>query len=167
MSDGERLRGVPVHAGKNSARETVHDPARGLVKQPTIVVAAAVIEREGRFLVTRRQAGVHLEGYWEFPGGKCEKGEAIDTCLARELREELAADIHVGREVFASSHAYPDRTVELHFLSCVLLNTPTPQVGQDMRWVARDDLTSLTFPPADTELIELLSRTDNLEKPPG
>ncbi len=46
-----------------------------------IVVAAAIIERDGCFLVTKRQTGVHLEGYWEFPGGKCEPGETIVACL--------------------------------------------------------------------------------------
>ena len=55
----------------------------------TIVVAAAVVERDGQFFVTRRQAGAHLEGYWEFPGGKCDPGEPLAACLIREIREEL------------------------------------------------------------------------------
>ena len=54
----------------------------------TIIVTAAVIERDGRFLVTRRLKGTHLEGTWEFPGGKCDAGETLTDCLARELREE-------------------------------------------------------------------------------
>ena len=54
-----------------------------------IVVAAAIIEHDGRFLITKRQKGVHLEGYWEFPGGKCDPGETIAACVSRELREEL------------------------------------------------------------------------------
>ena len=83
-----------------------------------IVVTAAVIERDGGFLVTRRQTGVHLEGYWEFPGGKCEPGETYAACLARELREELDVGVTVGEELFATTHAYPDRAVELHFLRC-------------------------------------------------
>jgi len=61
-----------------------------------IVVTAAVIERDDAFLITRRQSGVHLEGYWEFPGGKCEAGESLADCLRRELREELDADAAVG-----------------------------------------------------------------------
>jgi mutator protein MutT len=122
----------------------------------TLVVAAAVIERNGRFLVTQRQHGVHLAGQWEFPGGKCERGEALDACVARELGEELGAAVTVGRELLATVHQYPDRTVELHFLVCELLNEPTPQLGQDMRWVSRDELAGLEFPPADAELIALL-----------
>ena len=75
----------------------------------TIVVAAAVIERDDRFLLTRRQRGVHLEGFWEFPGGKCEPGETHGACLAREIREELDVEASVGDELLATAHAYPDR----------------------------------------------------------
>ena len=123
---------------------------------PRLVVGAAVIEREGCFLVTERQKGVHLEGYWEFPGGKCEDGESMEQCLRRELREELGADAQVGDEVLAVTHEYPERTIELHFVACRLIGEPSPQLGQRMRWVARDDLAGLRFPPADDELIELL-----------
>ena len=122
----------------------------------TIVVTAAVIERNDAFLVTRRQKGVHLEGYWEFPGGKCEAGETFAACLAREIREELAAEARIGAELFTTMHEYPDRWVELHFLRCELLGDPSPQLGQEMRWVPRRDLETLTFPPADAELIRML-----------
>jgi len=121
-----------------------------------IVVTAAVIDRDGRLLVTRRQKGVHLEGYWEFPGGKCDAGESLEACLARELREELDVEARVGEEVFATTHAYPDRRVELHFLRCELHGEPRPQLGQEMRWVGREELAALEFPPADAELIQLL-----------
>ena len=121
-----------------------------------IVVAAAVIRRGDEYFVTRRHAGVHLEGYWEFPGGKCEPGETLVACLEREIREELDAGITVGDEILAVSHAYPDRTVELRFFDCELLDEPHPMLGQEMRWVRREDLRSLAFPPADAELLELL-----------
>jgi len=126
----------------------------------TIVVTAAVIERDGRLLVTRRQQGVHLEGCWEFPGGKCDPGEPLVACLLRELREELDVDARVGDEVFTVTHAYPERRVELHFFACELMGEPRPQQGQAMQWVRREDLTTLEFPPADAELIERL-RTKN------
>jgi 8-oxo-dGTP diphosphatase len=122
----------------------------------TIVVTAAVVERGGRFLVTRRPKGVHLEGYWEFPGGKCDAGETHAACLARELREELDAAARIGDEIFTTTHAYPDRRVELHFLRCELEGEPRPQLGQQMRWVPREELAALEFPPADAELIRLL-----------
>jgi mutator protein MutT len=124
----------------------------------TVVVTAAVVERDGLVLVTRRQPGVHLEGYWEFPGGKSHPGETLETCLARELREELAVDATVGREILTTTHAYPDRRVELHFFTCELRDEPQPQLGQQMKWITRDELRRLPFPPADTELVELLLR---------
>ena len=123
----------------------------------TIVVTAAVIERDDAFLVTRRQRGVHLEGYWEFPGGKCEPGESLADCLRRELREELDTDATVGEEMFTVTHDYPERSVELHFLKCNLLDEPRPLLGQEMRWVPRDELSALQFPPADDELIARLT----------
>jgi 8-oxo-dGTP diphosphatase len=123
-----------------------------------VIVTAAVIERDGRFLVTRRQKGVHLEGCWEFPGGKCEKEESFQACLAREIREELGCGIEVGREVFSTSHAYPERIVELHFFACTLTSEPAPLLGQEFRWVPRSELSALEFPPADDALIALLAR---------
>jgi 8-oxo-dGTP diphosphatase len=126
-----------------------------------IVVTAAVIERAGGYLVTRRQRGVHLEGYWEFPGGKCEAGESLAECLRRELMEELGVDAEVGDELLAVTHDYPERRVELHFLSCTLAGVPTPRLGQEMRWVPRAELTTLQFPPADDELIaQLMARRE-------
>ena len=122
-----------------------------------IVVTAAVVERDGCFLVTRRQPGVHLEGYWEFPGGKCDAGEPIAACLARELREELDVAATIGDEIFTTTHAYPERSVALHFFRCAIAGEPRPVLGQEIRWVAHEDLGSLQFPPADAELITRLT----------
>jgi 8-oxo-dGTP diphosphatase len=127
--------------------------------RPHVVVAAAVICRGDEYFVTRRQAGVHLEGYWEFPGGKCDAGETLEGCLAREIREELDAAVRVGSELLAVTHEYPERSVELRFFACELEGDPQPMLGQEMRWVRREDLASLPFPPADAELLELLGRS--------
>ena len=123
----------------------------------TIVVTAAVIEIDGRFLVTRRPKGVHLEGFWEFPGGKCDRDEPLKACLERELREELDVASRVGDELFTTTHGYADRSVELHFFRCELLGEPRAALGQEMQWVRREDLATLEFPPADAELIEMLT----------
>ena len=125
--------------------------------QPTTtVVAAAVIEIDDRFLVTRRQQGAHLAGFWEFPGGKCDQDETLKVCLARELLEELDVPSRVGAEIFSTTHVYPERSVELHFFRCEMLGEPQPMLGQEMRWVRRDELAALEFPPADAELIKIL-----------
>lgn len=124
-----------------------------------IAVVAAVIEDNGRFLVTRRQAGVHLAGLWEFPGGKLDPGESHAEGLRREIREELDAGVVVGELVLATLHTYPEKTVTLYFYRCTLDGMPRPQVGQEMRWVPRDELPALGFPPADAELIKVLTQT--------
>mgnify|MGYP006296445139 CR=1 FL=1 len=124
---------------------------------PAIVVTAAVIERADAFLLTRRVRGQHLEGMWEFPGGKVEPGETLEASLVRELREELDLDATVGEEVFAVEHPYEDRVIRLHFFACTFTGDPTPLLGQQMRWVPRAELASLPFPPADAELIRRLS----------
>ncbi len=121
-----------------------------------LVVVAAVIVDGDRFLVTRRQQGVHLEGMWEFPGGKAGADETHAAALKREMREELDADVTVHDLVLETTHAYPDRTVTLHFYWCDLIGTPRPMLGQEMRWVPRAELPSLGFPPADEELIRML-----------
>lgn len=126
---------------------------------PSIIVTAAVVLRGNAFLVTRRPQGAHLAGLWEFPGGKCEPGETHEACLAREIEEELGVRARVGREILAVSHEYADRTVELHFFACQLAADPRPMLGQEMRWIERDRLDSLAFPPADAELIEMLRRS--------
>ncbi len=123
----------------------------------SILVAAAVIERDGRYLITRRQPGVHLAGHWEFPGGKCEPDETLHACLRRELREELNVDVTVGDVLLTTTHDYPERRVELHFVRCGLEGEPAPQLGQEMRWTPREELNALEFPAADAELIRVLT----------
>lgn len=122
-----------------------------------VIVVAAVIEENEAFLVTRRQAGVHLAGMWEFPGGKIAPAETHPEALKRELREELDTDVDVHDLVFTTSHAYPDVTVALYFYRCVLKGTPRPLLGQEMRWARRAELSTLGFPPADEELIRILA----------
>jgi 8-oxo-dGTP diphosphatase len=122
-----------------------------------VVVLAGVIERNGRFLITRRLSGTHLSGYWEFPGGKCEPGETHHACLARELDEELGVVATIGDEVLVTEHAYPERRVRLHFVRCEIAGEPQPRLGQQMQWATRDDLRALSFPPADEALIAMLA----------
>lgn len=124
---------------------------------PPVVVVAAVIERDDRFLLTLRPSGTHLEGHWEFPGGKCLPTESHAEALRRELYEELDIVGNVGERIYSVTHDYPDRRVELHFYRCMFDGDPKPMVGQEMRWVPRAELRELPFPEADAQLIERLS----------
>ena len=121
-----------------------------------IVVAAAVVERDGAFLLTRRLKGTHLAGTWEFPGGKCEPRRVPKTASCARFRRSWRSGVRVGDRILVTRHAYPERTVELHFFHAALLDAPVPQLGQEMRWVPRAELTSLALPEADADLIRLL-----------
>jgi cob(I)alamin adenosyltransferase len=136
------------------------------IRVPVVRVGAAVLERDGRLLVTRRLEGTHLAGYWEFPGGKCREDETLAACLAREIREELDSAVDVGREILATRHAYPERVVELHFFQCALLTPARAVLGQEMLWVRREDLGGLLLPPADRELVEHLAGIGTPVPPP-
>lgn len=145
-----------LHENQALAGRVTALPFVDFTGRPHITVVAAVIERGERFLVTRRGPGAHLEGYWEFPGGKCEEAESLETCLQRELGEELGVQAVVSRELLRVDHPYPERIVELHFFACELNGEPRPMLGQEMKWATRAELELLDFPPADAELIERL-----------
>lgn len=118
------------------------------------VVAAVIRDEAGRYLITRRRKGTHLEGLWEFPGGKRERDETLEESLGRELTEELGASFTVGERVETIRWTYPEKTVILHFFRCRLAaGTIAPQEGQLMEWVAPGDLRRFDFPPADAALL--------------
>jgi mutator protein MutT len=122
-----------------------------------VTVVAAIIRRATRILITRRLNDVHLPGYWEFPGGKVEVGESLQAALQREILEELGLKIHVEAEYFTVAHAYPSRTVRLHFFNCSIVEGEPQQIGvADLRWVEPAELEQFQFPPADNELIKRL-----------
>jgi mutator protein MutT len=125
---------------------------------PVVIVAAAIIERGGRILISRRLEGTHLAGFWEFPGGKCESRETPADCLAREIEEELGVSSLIGSAILVTEHTYPERTVRLHFFEVAIAGNPRPLIGQELRWITRAELDSLPFPPADRELIALLRK---------
>jgi 8-oxo-dGTP diphosphatase len=122
----------------------------------SLIVVAAVIERDGQFLLTLRPEGTHLGGRWEFPGGKCDPHETHGEALRRELFEELDIVGLVHDCLLTVTHRYADRAVELHFYRCGFEGVPKPMLGQQMRWVARRDLPTLPFPEADAALITML-----------
>jgi 8-oxo-dGTP diphosphatase len=121
-----------------------------------IVVVAAIIERDGCFLVTLRPDGTHLAGHWEFPGGKVHESETHVEALRREVFEELDCVVEVGELAHSVTHAYPEKTVQLFFYRCGLKGEPKPIIGQQMQWVAKSELSRLPFPEADRDLIKLL-----------
>jgi len=124
-----------------------------------IEVAVGLIHRDGRYLIARRKPGVHLAGFWEFPGGKREIGESLMECLQRELFEELSVRIDQPIAYRIIRHDYLDQIIELHFFLCAIeQGEPVPIGCEEIRWVYPEDLTQFRFPPADYAVIDALRR---------
>ncbi|HSC57355.1 MAG TPA: 8-oxo-dGTP diphosphatase MutT [Nitrospira sp.] len=122
-----------------------------------VEVAAGLILHEGRYLIAKRRAGVHLAGFWEFPGGKREQGETLEECLQRELFEELSVTIDVPVPYRIIRHEYPEKIVELHFFRCAIeRGQATPLDCAEIRWVYPHEMGRYQFPPADRPIIEAL-----------
>ena len=120
-------------------------------------VSAGLVFRGGRLLITQRQAGKHLAGLWEFPGGKREPGESWEACLARELQEELGVQVEVGRLFDEVVHEYPGKRVHLRFFICRLrAGEPAPLGCAAVKWVTAAELAAHEFPPADAHLLAAL-----------
>jgi len=118
-------------------------------------VVAALIERDGRVLITRRHERGERAGLWEFPGGKVEPGENDRGALVRELIEELGVLVRVGALFDGVEHAYPDVHVDLILYRAELEpgDEPRPLQAAEMRWAAPDELRALPFCEADVPLL--------------
>lgn len=130
-------------------------------RRPSIVVSAAVLIERGRVLLTQRKAGSHLEGAWEFPGGKVEPGEDPRDALARELREEVGIDTTVTEIVDVTFHRYAEKSVLLLFFEAARLpgsKEPSALDVADVRWAAAGELRDELFPPADVAILAKVRR---------
>jgi mutator protein MutT len=128
-----------------------------------IEVAAALLFREGKLLITQRYPGAHLGGLWEFPGGKRNPEESFEACLRRELCEELGVEIAVDELLDTVIHVYPEKTVHLQFYRCRLVkNEPRPLGCPAFAWVRPMELQNYEFPAADHKLVERLRLEANL-----
>jgi 8-oxo-dGTP diphosphatase len=121
-------------------------------------VVAAVIERDGRYLIAQRLPKAVFALHWEFPGGKVEPGEDDATALRRELVEELAAEVEVGELLEQKVHSYREFDVDFRVYRCGM-RTETPKAVNvaDFRWVTLDELGRYRFPPADESAIARLA----------
>jgi 8-oxo-dGTP diphosphatase len=124
-----------------------------------LVVAVALVDADGRVLVSERPPGKQLAGLWEFPGGKVEPGERPEETLIRELAEEIGITVEepcLAPLTFAS-HAYPDFHLLMPLYVCRRwTGTPRPLEGQAIQWVRPKALRDLAMPPADAPLIPFL-----------
>jgi 8-oxo-dGTP diphosphatase len=119
------------------------------------IVAAGILIRGGRVILSQRPAGKHLAGLWEFPGGKMEPGESPEAALVREVREELGIEIAGFRPFRFSHHAYPEKTVLLLAYLCEIDEDPL-HASVVWRWQPIRDLRSADMPAADRSIVESL-----------
>ena len=124
------------------------------------MVACALVDIDGRVLLTRRPPGRPMAGLWEFPGGKLLPGETPEAAVIRELREEIGVDTETSclAPLTFASHAYEDFHLLMPLYVCrIWRGTPAPLEGQELRWVRpRDMLPAYPMPPADVPLVAFL-----------
>lgn len=117
----------------------------------TIRVVAAVIERDGRYLITQRRPAAVLPLLWEFPGGRVEEGETDAAALTREVRHRLGVDVEVGSMISFVSHPYERYVVDLYLYECRIVSEgePSPLAVHAFKWVTSAEFDQHPFTPAD------------------
>lgn len=125
------------------------------------VVAAALVDAQGRVLVQQRPPGKQMAGLWEFPGGKLESGETPEAALVRELAEELGIAVDpadLAPLTFASEPLGGKHLLLLLYLCRAWTGAPAALDAVALRWVTLDEMRALDMPPADRPFIAALQR---------
>jgi 8-oxo-dGTP diphosphatase len=124
-----------------------------------LVVAAALVDRDGRVLLQQRPAGRHMAGLWEFPGGKVDGGELPEAALIRELSEELGIETDaacLAPATFASASLGEKHLLLLLYVCRKWRGEPRPLDASALKWVRPHQMFGLDMPPADKPLIGIL-----------
>jgi len=122
-----------------------------------ISVSAAIIRNKNRYLIARRSPGKHLEGYWEFPGGKIEQGETAEECLVREIREELGIYIWVESFFGENLFHYDTKSVLLKAFICKRISGEITLIDHDLcEWVTAEKMNEYLIAPADIPFVQQL-----------
>ncbi len=129
---------------------------------PILEVGAALVFKEGKFLITQRLEGDSFGGYWELPGGKKEPTESLEECVIRELKEELDIEVEIRHFFRILTYHYPQRSVRLNIFFCSHKSgEPKTLECQALEWVIPKNLPNYKFPEADQSLIQELSGRDD------
>lgn len=132
--------------------------------RPRLHIVLALIHHQGRYLIAKRKQDQHQGGRWELPGGKREKGEDDRTAIAREVQEELGAEVRSARALMSFHHEYPDRYLTFHVYRCHLFDPAAakPLASDGLRWVTPEEFVALEFPPANVPIQERMKRYHRL-----
>ncbi len=155
-----------AYAAGDPCRWPMTDASKPLPFQ--VIGVGVVINAAGEVLIDQHLEEGLLGGMWEFPGGKQEQGETIETCIARELKEELGIAVTVGDELISVDHAYSHKKLRFLVHLCTWVSgEPQPLASQQVRWVRPDDLGKYAFPAANARIIEalLVQVSDSAQKP--
>lgn len=129
------------------------------------VAAVILSDEQDRILICKRKEGGNCGNLWEFPGGKREVHETMETCAVRECQEELGVTIEIDGIFDQHTFAYPDREIAFTFFwGHITEGVPQMRVHNGLCWAARTELTQFAFCPADTELVERLAKGAQIEK---
>jgi len=116
----------------------------------TIRVVAALVERDGRYLITQRRENAVLPMLWDFPGGRVEDGDSDQHALAREVSERLGAEVEVGQLISFVNHPYEKYAVDLYLYECTLLTEQLQcRAVKNYAWVTSEEMESYSFTPVD------------------
>jgi 8-oxo-dGTP diphosphatase len=133
-------------------------PSPTAAERPRLLVAAALIERDGLVLMSRRRPDQSLPGTWEFPGGKIEAGESPAAALAREIDEELGCAVAVGTIHEVVFHAYERFDLYMLVYRCAITaGTPRAVTVAEVAWFEPAVIPGLPLPPADYPLARRLA----------
>ncbi len=123
-----------------------------------INVVAAAIEKDGKFFCAQRPEGKSLGGFWEFPGGKLEKGESPEQALIREIKEELNSEIQIISYINEASFDYDFGTVVMKTYHAELISGNLELLEhQNSTWLAPHELSTINWAPVDRPAVKLLS----------
>ena len=116
----------------------------------TIRVVAALVERDGRYLITQRRETAVLALLWDFPGGRVEDGETDEAALAREVMERLGVSVQVGQLISFVNHPYEKYAVDLYLYECALQSDALScRAVKDYAWVTSEEMEKYSFTPVD------------------
>ena len=125
-----------------------------------IDVTAAIIKKDGKFLIAKRKKGAPLEDKWEFPGGKVKSNEALEDCLKRELKEEFGIETEIGEFITESKFTYGERTFRLlGFYAKYISGQYQLAVHDEIRWITLEEFNQFDFAPADIPIINKIKET--------
>jgi A/G-specific adenine glycosylase len=149
---------VSIHCEAKRHRQQNELPMKPPRKiTPHYDVAVGIIWKEDKILIDLRPAEGLLGGLWEFPGGKKRKGETLEACLGREVREELTIEIAVRQKFITVRHAYSHFRVTLHVFECDYVSGVPRAIGcADWKWARPGELERYAFPTANRKIIAAL-----------